>query len=88
MVDLLESVVQHGLSWIDFYSNGSLDVARGFVANITWEQHLHWIQPIIFGGMITPSNISVIDSFAHLLGHAQLWRQVSRDDPGTEIRIQ
>lgn len=88
VVDLLESIVQHGLSWIDFYSNGSLDVAQERVAGLTWEQHLHWTQPLILGGAIAPSNVSVVDRFAHLAGHAQLWRQISGVDPGTEIRIE
>lgn len=86
MVDLLESVVQHGLSWIDFYSNGSLEVAQALLAGVTWEQHLHWTQPLILGGAITSSNVSIVDRFTHLSGHAQLWKQVSGAAPGTEIR--
>lgn len=85
---LLESVIQHGLSWIDFYSNGSLEVAKGFAGDVTWEQHLHWTHPLILGGAITSPNLSVVDRFAHLSGHAKLWKQVSEIDPGTEIRIQ
>lgn len=88
VVDLLESVLKHGLSWIDFYSNGSLDVALGFVVGLTCEQQLHWTQPLILGGEIKPSNVSVVDRFAHLSGHIQLWKQVSALPPCTEIRIQ
>lgn len=87
VADLLESAVQHGLSWIDFYSNGSLEVAQDLLGGITWEQHLHWTQPLILGGAIASSNISVMDRFAHLSGHTQLWKQISGIIPGTEIRI-
>jgi hypothetical protein len=86
VVDLLESVVQHGLSWVDFYSNGSLEVAQELISGITWEQHLHWIHPLILGGAITDTNLSVVDRSAHLAGHVQLWKQVSGLAPGTEIR--
>lgn len=86
--DLLAAVLQHGLSWIDFYSNGSPDVAMEFLASLGWEQHLHWTQPLVLGGPVTAQNVSIVDRFAHLTGHAKLWTQISGAPPGTEIRIQ
>jgi hypothetical protein len=88
VVDLLEAVLQHGLAWIDFYSNCSLEIAVSLVPGVTWEQHLHWTQPVILGGATASSNVSVVDRFAHLSGHTKLWKQLSGTAPGTEIRIQ
>jgi hypothetical protein len=88
VVDLLESVLAYGLSCIDFYSNGSLEVAQGLVATVDWEQHLHWTQPLILGGEIDASNVSILDRFAHLSGHLELWKQVSGAAPGSEIHLQ
>ncbi len=88
VVDVLESVLQHGLSWIDFYSNGSLEVAKGLMAEIAWEQQLHWVQPLILGGVVKSSNVTKVGRSAHLSGHVQLWKQVAGLAPGTEIRIQ
>ena len=85
--DLLESVLAHGLDWIDFYSNGSLDIARGFLAGIGWEQHLHWTHPVVLGGSIAVENVSIVDRLPHVTGHASLWRQISGLPPGTETVI-
>lgn len=86
--NLLESVTEHGLDWIDFYSNGSLRVPQDLRASLTWEQHLHWIHPLILGGATTPNNILIIDRFRHLHGHVKLWNQVSHLPPDTEISVQ
>lgn len=88
VADLLEAGIVHGLSWIDFYSNGSLDIAKGFLTTVTWEQHLHWTQPLILGGAIAAQNVSVVDRVLHLSGHAKLWKQLSGLPAGTEFRIQ
>ncbi|MBP8953966.1 MAG: hypothetical protein KBI47_16335 [Armatimonadetes bacterium] len=88
VLDLLEAAVEHGLSWIDFYSNGALSVGRGFLPQVNWEQHLHWTRPLILGGAVTAENTAVVDRFTHLHGHAKLWRQVSDLPPGTEVQVQ
>ena len=88
VADLLETVLQHGAAWIDFYANGSLEVAEALVARVTWEQHLHWTHPLFLGGTIASSNVSVVDRFAHLFGHAEPWKQIAGLPPGTEIVIQ
>lgn len=85
VADLLEAVLQHGLSWIDFYSNGSLEIAMKFIATLSWEQHLHWTQPLVLGGSATAQNVSIVDRFTHLTGHIKLWKQISGESPGTEI---
>lgn len=87
-MDLLEASLQHGISWVDFYSNGSLEIAKGFLAGITWEQHLHWVQPLILGGAVATQNVSIVERLTHLSGHAKLWKQISEMPPGTEIHIQ
>lgn len=85
LIELLESVAIHGLTWIDFYSNGSIPIAQQYSTRVSWEQHLHWTQPLILGGAISSSNITVVNRFEHLTGHSKLWSQISRSAPGSEI---
>lgn len=88
VLELLEAAIEHGLAWIDFYSNGALSLGRRFLPQVDWEHHLHWTQPLILGGSVTPENTAVVDRFAHLHGHAKLWRQVSDLPPGAEVQVQ
>jgi hypothetical protein len=75
-VTLLETVVQSGLDWIDFYSDGALKVAERRLMDIPAESHLHWTTPLILGGQVRVENTSVVDRTMHLVGHAKLWRQL------------
>lgn len=83
--ELLEMAAKHGLSWIDFYEDGSLDVAKPFLPKVTWENHLHWTTPLILNGRVEEKNLTLVDRLKHLSGHAQLWRQISDLPPGTEV---
>ena len=85
-VSLLETILKEGVGWIDFYDNGSIAVARQFgpVAN---DFHLHWTTPLILGGVVNDSNISIIEREAHLIGHAKLWSQVRDLPPGTKVML-
>lgn len=86
-IDLLQAVVQHGVSWIDVYGNGALPVGLSLLPRVSWEQHIHWTQPLILGGAASVSNASIVDRHAHLRGHAALWKQVSDLPRGAEIRV-
>ncbi len=83
-VNLLTTVLSNGIDWIDQYGDGSLAVARrhGPVAR---ESHLHWTTPLILGGTVSDSNVSVIERESHLVGHAKLWSQVCGLPPGTIV---
>lgn len=87
IADLLEAAVEHGLAWIDFYADGSLGVAAGTRDRASWEQHLHWTQPLVLGGPVTTANITVVDRLAHLTGHAKLWAQLGGLPPGAEVIV-
>lgn len=82
--ELLKTVVDCGIDWIDFYADGMLSLARQ-CQPVSWETHLHWITPLILGGPIDESNLAVMERNAHLVGHAQLWSQISDLPPGTVI---
>jgi hypothetical protein len=43
---------------------------------------------LILGGVVAVGNVSIVDRFAHLSGHAELWKQIGGIPPGTEIRIE
>lgn len=85
--DLLGAVLRYRVSWIDFYSNGSPAVAAGFLAELGWEQHLHWTHPLVLGGSVTAQNVSVVERLAHLHGHAKLWARISGLEGGGELVI-
>lgn len=88
VIDLLDSVVHHGIEWIDFYSKETMKVGRYYLPRLTWEQHVHWTQPLILNGEMTMQNTSIVDRLAHMQGHAQLWAQVSGLSHGDEVHLQ
>jgi hypothetical protein len=77
--ELLRTVLQNGLEWIDFYSDGSPATAREFGA-VPLDMHLHWTTPLILGGQVAHNNILLVERQAHLVGHAKLWSQIARLD--------
>ena len=83
-VELIETVVSSGIQWIDFYGDGSLDVAASFGLPPI-DSHLHWTMPRILGGGASLDNLSVVERTSHLVGHGKLWAQVRNVDPGTSI---
>jgi hypothetical protein len=83
-VELLSSVVESGIDWIDFYANGSLRIAREFGV-VPEGSHLHWTAPLILGGSVTCDNLSVVPRDQHHIGHAKLWAQISQLPAGTQI---
>jgi len=82
---LLETVVQSGIDWIDFYGGGSLRVAERRIMDVPAECHLHWTTPLILGGQVSLANTSVVERAMHLVGHAKLWMQLRGCDPGTIV---
>jgi hypothetical protein len=80
--ELLSSVLETGIDWIDFYTDGSLQVARDF-GPIPDDSHLHWTTPLTLGGPVTRANISLVPRDQHHAGHAKLWAQMSSLPPGT-----
>jgi|ERR1044071_442265 hypothetical protein len=92
MVDLLldpvtpiETVIESGLDWIDFYNNGSLRVAEKKIMDIPPECDLHWTTPLILGGQVDSANTSIVERTSHLIGHAKLWKQLKVCEPGAMI---
>jgi hypothetical protein len=83
-VELLSTVVESGIDWIDFYADGSLRLARGFGA-VPEDSHLHWTTPLILGGAVARDNLSVVPRDQHHVGHAKLWAQVAGLPPGTAV---
>jgi hypothetical protein len=83
-VELLSRVVESGLDWIDFYADGSLQVARGFGV-VPEDSHLHWTTPLILGGAVAPDNLAIVPRDRHHVGHAKLWAQISELPPGSEV---
>jgi hypothetical protein len=82
---LLEAVVQNGLGWIDFYSDGSLKIAQTRLMDVPAECHLHWTTPLILGGNVSVENTTVVERSMHLVGHAKLWMRLRGCDPGTIV---
>ncbi len=82
--ELFETVFRSGLDWIDFYHDGSLEVARR-MGRISDGEHLHWITPGILGGSVSLGNVTVVKRDSHLVGHAMLWAQVAGLPPGTTV---
>jgi hypothetical protein len=83
-LELLETVFENGLEWIDFYGDGSLSIARRY-GQVPTNSHLHWTTPLILGGQVSFENVSLVERETHLVGHAKLWFQVSGLAAGTEI---
>ena len=72
------------IDWIDFYSDGSLQIARGFGV-VPEDSHLHWTTPLVLGGSVNLANLGIVPRDKHHVGHAKLWAQVSGLPPGTEV---
>lgn len=85
-VTLLATVLNDGVGWIDFYSDGSLTVARRFLP-LPREFHLHWTTPLILRGAVDDSNVSIVERESHLVGHAKLWAQLRGLPPGTAVTL-
>ena len=85
-IELLSTVTESGLDWIDFYGNGSLEVARNH-SRIPDDSHLHWTTPLILGGTVSLQNLSIVEREKHLVGHAKLWMQVRGLEPGSTIHV-
>jgi hypothetical protein len=84
---LLETVIQSGMDWIDFYSPEMLAVGRARLLDVPENCHLHWTQPLILGGPVTAANTSVVENVMHLRGHGSLYAQLHGLSPGTEVII-
>lgn len=84
-IELLETVLSNGISWIDSYPDNALDVALKRMSDVPETCHLHWITPLILGGEVQEKNTGMVERDSHLVGHAELWRQVSFFPPGTTI---
>ena len=84
--ELLSTVVESGIAWIDFYGNGSLEIARKY-GEIPNDSHLHWTTPLVLGGTVSLENLSVVERERHLVGHAKLWFQVRGLEPGSTIHV-
>jgi hypothetical protein len=82
---LLETIIQSGIDWIDFYNDESAKIAEKRIMDVPIESHLHWTTPLILGGRISLENTSIVERSLHLRGHAKLWKQLSGYDPGTII---
>lgn len=82
--ELLSTVAESGIDWMDFYGNGSLEVARNY-GRIPDDSHLHWNTPLILGGAVSSDNLSVVERERHLVGHAKLWFQVRGLEPGSTV---
>jgi hypothetical protein len=83
-LELLKTVLENGVDWIDFYGNGSPGIARQHGA-VAPDIHLHWTTPLILGGRVEFSNTCLVPRAPHLVGHAKLWSQVGRLSDGTAV---
>lgn len=82
--ELLSTVAESGIDWIDFYGNGAPGVARNF-GLVPEDSHLHWTTPLILNGAVNRENLRVVERNRHLIGHAELWLQIRGLEPGTII---
>ena len=82
--ELLRTALDSGIDWIDFYSDGSLAIARQYGA-VPLDMHLHWTTPLILGGQVNRDNLNLVQREPHLVGHAKLWSQVAGLPPGTAV---
>jgi hypothetical protein len=85
-LSLLTTILNDGIDWIDLYGDGSLTIARRYVP-VAQESHLHWTTPLILGGTVSDSNVSVVERESHLVGHAKLWSQVRGLPPGSIVTL-
>jgi hypothetical protein len=84
--ELLSTVAESGIDWIDFYAKGSLDIARKY-GRIPENSHLHWTTPLVLGGAVRLENLEVVERERHLVGHAKLWLQIVGIEPGSNIHV-
>ena len=84
-IELLATVLDHGVDWVDYYIEGTLAVARARLASVPADSHLHWTTPLILGGQVSEANTSIVERGTHLNGHAALWKQLFPLDPGTVV---
>lgn len=82
--ELLSTIVESGIDWIDLYDNGSIEVARKY-GRVPDNSHLHWTTPLVLGGAISLENLSLVERERHLVGHAKLWFQVAGLEAGSPI---
>ena len=85
--ELLRTALESGIDWIDFYSNGSLSIARQYGV-VPLDVHLHWITPLILGGQASLQNTTLRERDSHLVGHAQSSSQVRDLPPGATVTLQ
>jgi hypothetical protein len=74
--ELLRTALESGIDWIDFYCDGSLNVARQY-GPVPLSMHLHWTTPLILGGQVAADNLSLVERESHLVGHAKVWSEIS-----------
>jgi hypothetical protein len=74
--ELILTVLENGLEWIDFYTNDWFQVAQNTFPNPSMENHLHWIQPLFLGGLPCLQNACILPRVSHLVGHAKLIQQI------------
>lgn len=86
-LELVETVFEHGIEWVDYYIEGALDTGRARLAAVPPDSHLHWTTPLILGGQASEANTSVVERRPHLVGHAALWRQLSSLEPGATVVV-
>jgi hypothetical protein len=87
LLTILETSLQHGLGWLDFYADGSHALVKNRQAELPIDSHWHWIDPKILGGPITLANLSPILRVQHMTAHGQIWMQLREIPPGTQIVI-
>lgn len=86
-VTLLETVIQSGIEWIDFYTPEMLTVGRAKLLDVPEDCHLHWTQPLILGGTVNNANTSVVEGAMHLRGHGDLSAQLNGLPLGTQVVV-
>lgn len=84
-LSLLDAVAEAGVDWLDCYADGSPQVALNSGLAISPLVHLHWVKPLILGGLVNGQNLTLVEREPHLIGHGQLWAQIGDVEPGTEI---
>jgi hypothetical protein len=85
LLTILEACIGHGLSWVDFYSDGSYALAKKRQSDLALGSHWHWIQPRFMGGQATAVNMVPVERVQHLIGHGQLWLQVRGLPSGARV---
>jgi hypothetical protein len=84
---LIEVCATEGAGWLDFYSGDALRIAASEGIELSPESHLHWVTPLILGGTPERSNVVALPREQHMLGHAELWRQIRDLPPGARVIV-